>query len=124
MSDSTIRRSPEPRPTFKGFRRFGRADLGDEIIVQDHEGWEVPLQGVNLSPTGMFVESRYLFDVGDEHVLIFRSPSRARWFRVQARVVRVDAGDEEVDESSTGMAYEFMSTDENTWEQLCSLVAP
>lgn len=125
MSDSTIRRSPKPQPTFNGFRRYGRADLEDEIFVQDKDGWELPLHGVNLSPTGMFVESQYLFDVGDEHVLIFRSPRESRWFRVHARVVRVDAGDEEaIDEQLPGMAYEFVNTDENTWEQLCSLVTP
>ncbi len=125
MSDSTIRRSPKPQPAFKGFRRYGRANLEDEIIVQDHEGWELPLQGVNLSPTGMFVESQYLFNVGDEHILIFRAPRAAQWFRVRARVVRVDVGeDDALDEQSPGMAYEFINTDETTWEQLCSVVEP
>lgn len=126
MSESTIRRSPRSQPTFNGFRRYGRAELGEQIIVQDDDGWELPLQAANLSPTGMFVESQLLFDVGDEHVLIFRSPMQERWFRVRARVVRVDEGDDEeaLDEPSPGMAYEFLNTDEDTWESLCSLVAP
>ena len=126
MSESTIRRSPRSQPTFNGFRRYGRAELGEQIIVQDDDGWELPLQAANLSPTGMFVESQFLFDVGDEHVLIFRSPMQERWFRVRARVVRVDEGDDEeaLDEPSPGMAYEFLNTDEDTWESLCSLVAP
>lgn len=126
MSDdsSTIRRSPKARPNFNGFRRYGRADLEAQIIVQDDDGWELPLQCVNLSPTGMFVESQYLFDIGQEHVLIFRSPDRDRLFRVRARVVRVDAGEEdEIDELAAGMAYEFVNTDESTWEQLCALVS-
>lgn len=123
--ESTIRRAPEARPTFNGFRRYGRADLGEQIIVQDDDGWELPLLAANLSPTGMFVESQFLFDVGDEHVLIFRSPMQERWYRVRARVVRVDEGDEEgVDETCAGMAYEFVNTDEETWNSLCTLVAP
>lgn len=118
-----IRRAPAAQPKFNGFRRYGRAELDEQIIIQDDDGWEVPLQALNLSPTGMFVESRYLFEVGEEHVLIFRSPTDA-WFRVRARVVRVDEGAEAFDDDNTGMAYEFVDTDESTWAQLCSFVSP
>ena len=119
-----IRRAPAARPTFSGFRRHGRTDHDDAIIVQDADGWEVPLQSANLSATGMFVASQLLFDVGEEHTLIFRSPLRERWFRVRARIVRVDAPDDEnqVDDKVPGMAYEFVNTDEETWSQLCAVV--
>lgn len=127
--ESQIRRAPVAQPTFNGFRRYGRAELGSEIIIQDIEGWEVPLDCVNVSPTGMFVESQYLFDIGDEHVLIFCSPQRDELFRVRARVVRVEEGDSELrveapEDQTPGMAYEFVNTDERTWERLCSIVAP
>lgn len=127
MSQSTIRRAPTARPTFTGFRRHGRKDLESQIIAQDADGWELPLRCVNLSPTGMFVESQYLFDVGEEHVLIFRTPSDGRLYRVRARVVRVDVADledEALDDGGAGMAYEFLNTDEHTWESLCALVSP
>lgn len=127
-NDSTIRRAPTPQPAFNGFRRYGRADLDAEIIAQDSDGWEVPLECVNLSPTGMFVESKYFFDLGDEHTLIFRSPMRDRMFRVRARVVRVEEGEvdprfEPEEDIRPGMAYEFVSPDEETWERLCEIVS-
>jgi hypothetical protein len=128
---STIRRAPKAQPSFTGFRRYGRKAIEAQIIVQDSEGWEIPLDCVNISPTGMFIESPYLFDVGDEHVLIFRTPRDSRWVRVRARVVRVEEGqpDEEArpvrpEEQPAGMAYEFVTTDEDTWEHLCEFVAP
>lgn len=122
---STIRRAPTARPAFTGFRRYGRADVETEIIIQDSEGWEIPLECVNLSPTGMFVHSQFLFDVGEEHVLIFREPRDQQWIRIAARVVRVEQGIDELADSDAvpGMAYEFTQTDEQTWERLCELVA-
>lgn len=126
--ETSIRRAPSARPAFTGFRRYGRADVDAQIIVQDSDGWEVPLDCVNLSPTGMFVESQFLFDVGEEHVLIFRTPRDAHWVRVRARVVRVEEGEVEAkNEAETcppGMAYEFTETDESTWQHLCELVTP
>jgi len=126
--ETSIRRAPAARPVFTGFRRYGRADLDAQIIVQDREGWEVPLDCVNLSPTGMFVQSQFLFDVGEEHVLIFRTPRDAQWVRIRAKVVRVEQGDDDGHdaqaESLPGMAYEFTDTDESTWQHLCEVVTP
>ncbi len=119
---SSIRRAPVAQPSFTGFRRYGRADVDAEIIVQDHDGWEIPLDCVNLSPTGMFVASQFLFDIGDEHTLIFRTPADAQWVRIQARVVRVEEGEVANEETPPGMAYEFTQTDEETWERLCEIV--
>lgn len=125
--ESVIRRTPKARPLFAGFRRHGRNDLRTEVVVQDQEGWELPLDSVNLSPTGMFVESKFLFEVGEKHVLIFRSPETGQWLRIEAKVVRVDSGeaDERVsppEQVPPGMAYEFEATDEKTWSELCALV--
>lgn len=126
--ESTIRRAPKAQPSFTGFRRYGRKLVEAEIIVQDSDGWEIPLDSVNISPTGMFVESKYLFNVGDEHVLIFRTEGDARWVRVRARVVRVQEGEldervEPAEDQPAGMAYEFVTADENTWEHLREFVA-
>ena len=126
--ESVIRRSPRTRPVFAGFRRYSRQDLRTEVVIQDNEGWEVPLESVNLSPTGMFIESQYLFEIGDRHVLIFQSPETAEWLRIEARVVRVDSGDSDVrveppEPCNPGMAYEFEATDDRTWSELCALLA-
>lgn len=126
-SESVIRRSPKTRPNFAGFRRYVRKDLRTEVMVQDLEGWEIPLESVNLSPTGMFVESDFLFEIGDKHVLIFRSPETDEWFRIVAEVVRVEEGEEDVrvappEPMSAGMAYEFVKTDDRTWSQLCQVL--
>ncbi len=126
--ESTIRRAPKAQPSFTGFRRYGRKAVEAEIIVQDSDGWEIPLESVNISPTGMFVESQYLFDVGDEHVLIFRPSGESPWVRVRARVVRVQEGelDERVEPAENppaGMAYEFVTADDQTWEHLREFVA-
>lgn len=126
--DSVIRRSPRNRPVFAGFRRYSRQQLRTDVVIQDDEGWEVPLESVNLSPTGMFIESQYLFDIGDRHVLIFQSPESSQWLRIEAKVVRVDLGEVDVrvdppEPCNPGMAYEFEATDDRTWSELCALLA-
>lgn len=121
---SSVRRAPEPQPSFAGIRRYARTSLDAEVVIQDADGWEVPVRAVDLSPVGMFVESDFLFDVGDEHVLIFRAPDGDFLFRLEARVVRVSEGttsDEGGDEP--GMAYEFVGPDSKAWAKLCSIVA-
>ena len=123
---SSIRRAPDAEPSFSGIRRYSRRDLDVDVFIQDADGWEVPLEAVDLSPVGIFVESDLLFDVGDEHTLIFRSPDGESVFRIPGRVVRVSDGsgpDGESDGSTPGMAYEFVGTDSETWTKLCSLVA-
>lgn len=123
---SHIRRSPDPQPSFSGIRRYSRRQLDVDVYVQDSEGWEIPLEAVDVSPVGLFVESDLLFDVGDEHTLIFRSPDEQFVFRIPGRVVRVSDGQNakgEPDDSVPGMAYEFVGTDSQTWTKLCSLVA-
>lgn len=121
-SKPEFRRTNEPRPSFAGIRRYNRRSIDVEVLVQDDNGWEMPLEGVNLSPVGMFVRSPFLFDVGDCHTLIFRSPEGKDLFRIRGRVVRVQA-DEEGAEGMPGMGYEFVDPDRDTWTKLCALVS-
>lgn len=122
---SVIRRRPAARQNFAGFRRYGRRDVQTDVVIQDADGWEIPLESVNVSPTGIFIESPLLFEVGDVHTLIFRTADGGL-VRVDGRVVRVDRGSDdrgvEVDEKP-GMAYEFVETDDTTWNSLCAMVA-
>jgi len=123
---SPVRRSPDQGSSFSGIRRYSRRSVDLEVHIQDAEGWEVPLRAVDISPVGLFVESNFLFDVGDEHTLIFESPDEELMFRIRGRVTRVATGegpDGESGDAVPGMAYEFVGTDAETWTRLCSLVA-
>jgi hypothetical protein len=125
--DTLIRRSPKAKPMFGGFRRFNRHDLKTSVVVQDEEGWEIPLDSVNLSPTGMFVESDFLFEVGDRHILIFEAPDNGAWIRVEAKVIRVDSGEVDTRVSPpeampSGMAYEFEAIEDASWSELCRIL--
>lgn len=117
-----FRRTTQPRPSFAGIRRYNRRDIDVEVLVQDEEGWEIPLEGADLSPVGIFVRSPFLFDIGDVHTLIFRSPNGEDVFRIPARVVRVQEQPGEPG-GSAGMGYEFIDPDGPTWTKLCSLVS-
>jgi hypothetical protein len=123
---SHIRRSPQTRPTFAGLRRYNRRTLATHVVVQDAEGWEIPLESIDISPTGIFVTSDFLFEVGDEHTLIFELEGRGM-FRVRARVARVEepADDQLVASAETrpGMGYEFVDTEEDAWQEICAVVA-
>jgi hypothetical protein len=123
---SNIRRSPDPQPSFAGIRRYDRRPVQVDVFVQDADGWEIPLEATDISPVGIFVESDFLFDVGDEHTLIFRAPDGEFVFRIPGRVVRVSDGqgpDGASNGNTPGMAYEFIGTDAETWTKLCSMVA-
>ncbi len=124
----SIRRRPTSRMSFAGLRRYPRRQMSVEVLVQDQEGWEVPLESLDFSPAGMFVRSSFLFEVGTVHNLIFRSPRGDELFAVRAQVTRVESdlpgADEVVDDSFVpGMAYEFIDLEEAKQERLCGLVA-
>ena len=123
---SHIRRSPQSKPSFAGLRRYNRRDLETHVVIQDQEGWEIPLESVDISPTGIFVRSDFLFDVGEEHTLIFNLEEKGM-FRLRARVARVEEPSEEDVFASAdlrpGMGYEFVDTEEDAWHQLCAVVA-
>lgn len=123
---SHIRRSPQAKPTFAGLRRYNRRPLETNVVVQDQDGWEIPLESVDISPTGIFVRSDYLFEIGEEHTLIFQVQNKGM-FRLRARVARVEEPDADEPflgaDLRPGMGYEFVDTAEETWQDLCAMVA-
>lgn len=125
--DSSIRRAPQAQPSFAGMRRYNRCEMTLEVVIQDSDGWEIPLESVDISPTGIFVRSNFLFEVGEEHVLIFEVQGKGI-FRLHGRVARVEeplggAGFAPAERGSAGMGYEFIETGEETWHALCAAVA-
>ncbi len=124
----SIRRRPTSPLNFAGLRRFPRKDLEVEVLVQDRDGWEIPLESVDFSAAGMFVRSNFLFDVGSVHNLIFRSPDGQELHSLRAQVVRVECEGAEVGAGSgvefvPGMAYEFIDGAEEKQQRLQRLVA-
>jgi hypothetical protein len=111
-------------PAVAGIRRYNRVDVEVEVILQDQDGWEYPTEAVDLSPSGIFVASEFLFDEGTEHDIIFRDPSGDTLFRLAGRVVRVADGDSSgagpdgADSSPPGMAYEFHRASAETRRRL------
>lgn len=101
----SIRRQPTSKLSFAGLRRFPRKDLAMTVLLQDEEGWEIPVESVDFSPSGMFIGSHFLFEKGTIHNLIFRSPGGDQLFSIRAKVVRVESGAED---GLSGMAYEFL----------------
>ncbi|TDP71932.1 PilZ domain-containing protein [Bradymonas sediminis] len=134
LEDSNIRRTPQAQPTFNGIRRYNRCQMTLDVVVQDQDGWEIPLESVDISPTGIFVRSNFLFEVGEVHTLIFEVQGKGL-FRVQGRVARVEEPDAQADYAglgglgamsasmTPGMGYEFIETHEKTWQDLCAVVA-
>jgi hypothetical protein len=125
--DSQIRRTPPAQATFAGFRRFDRATFQTDVLIQDRTGWEIPLESVNVSPTGIFIRSDFLFEVGEEHTIIFRMPQDGSWLRVPGRVVRVEGALQQPEvgfdeESVAGMAFEFLRADAETLERLQQMI--
>lgn len=122
-----IRRQPTMELNFAGVRRFPRKRLSVEVLIQDADGWELPVESVDFSPVGMFVTSHFLFEVGTVHNLIFKSPDGTELFAVRARVTRVEnnsSGDEETDAQVVpGMAYEFIDMTRKRKQRLRTLAA-
>lgn len=115
----SIRRRPTSKLTFAGLRQFPRKELCVDVLVQDADGWEVPLASFDFSPAGMFVRSQFLFEIGETHNLIFRSPDGEELFSVRAQVVRV----EKEEDCVPGMAYEFFEMNPEKYQRLQGLAA-
>jgi hypothetical protein len=120
-SASTIRRHPTLRPKLAGVRRHDRKEATLHVLIQDEHGWETPLEATNISPTGVFIRSSYLFELGQVHRLIISSPITNEWVALRARVVRVELGRRP--DELPGMAYEFILDAAHTQDALCDLVA-
>lgn len=123
----SIRRQPASSMGFAGVRRFPRKRLSVEVLIQDADGWEIPVESVDFSPVGMFVSSNFLFEVGTVHNLIFRSPDGEELFSVRAQVVRVESespnGEDDSDQFVPGMAYEFVDITDDERKRLGKVAA-
>ncbi len=121
----SIRRRPKSSLTFAGLRRYPRKEFSVEVLAQDSEGWEIPLESFDFSPMGMFVRSTLLFEVGTIHHLIFRGPDGQELFSVHAQIVRVEKDDAQFSDNGDGvvpgMAYEFIDLAEEKRERLLGL---
>ncbi len=117
---SAIRRKPVALKPENGIRRYDRSGFDQQIFVQDEEGWEVPLESMDLSASGMFVKSSALFEIGETHTLHFVN-SDGSPLRVDAKVVRVCAPSPSLIDDA-GMGYEFQDIDERTYDALCECV--
>ncbi len=116
---SAIRRHPHLRPMFAGLRHYARKDAVIEVLVVDEDGDTIPFESVNVSESGVFLASSFLYEVGQVHRLILRSAD-GRSIEVRGRVVRVVAGRKG---EPSGMGYEFLRTDRSTFDGLTNLVA-
>lgn len=116
---AVIRRHPHVRPVFAGMRRYDRHAANLEVIVLDESGWEIPFQSADISQSGVFITSSYLYEVGQEHTLVLRSKDGGVMVRAKGRVVRVEGARQG---ERSGMAYEFVQTDARTWKGLGEIV--
>lgn len=124
----SIRRQPSCRLSFAGLRRFPRRQLSVDVLIQDEDGWEIPMESLDFSPSGMFVRSSFLFEVGTVHNLIFRCPQGRELYALRAQVVRVEGqpqavGATQAKEFVPGMAYEFIDLVPGQEERLFGLAA-
>lgn len=117
---STIRRKPIALKPENGIRRYDRTGFDHPIFVQDEQGWEIPLDAMDLSASGMFVKSSALFEVGEMHTLHFEHADGSP-LRVDAKVVRVCSPSASLVDDA-GMGYEFQDIDERTYDALCECV--
>lgn len=115
---SAIRRHPHVKPIFAGMRRYDRHMASLDVFVLDEAGWEIPFESLDISQSGVFVASPYLYEVGQEHTLVVRSKDGEVMVRAQGKVVRVERSAP----GPSGMAYEFVQTDARTWKGLGEIV--
>lgn len=118
---NTIRRQPHQRPLFAGMRRHERHDVQLRVFIIDDQGWEIPFESINISTSGVFVSSRFFFELGTEHTLVLRAEDDSVVAKMRGRVVRLDAS--APDKSQCGMAYEFIDTDVKKTDHLYELVS-
>jgi Tfp pilus assembly protein PilZ len=107
---------------FAGLRHYDRKDVEIGVTVVDDDGFAIPFETVNISESGLFIGSQYLYDIGTEHTLVLEVVG-AGAIEVRARVVRVEGGNEPGGVGVSGMAYKFIETDTRTHDGLAQLVA-
>ncbi len=91
-----------------GHRRARRRTWRRAVVLRDEQGWgPIRLDAVDISASGLFVESDLLFEPGQGFLLEFESPVTGALVRVWSRVSRVGGpGD------TNGMGFEFLDLPE------------
>lgn len=114
---TSIRRHPQIRPMFAGLRHFDRKRAELDVVLRDESGMEIPFESVNVSESGVFVSSRYLYDVGQVHCLMLRTRDGSHCVELMGQIVRVQLG------MASGMAYRFLPSERETFYSLAAMVA-
>ncbi len=107
-----IRRRPNAHLGFAGLRAHRRRPMDAEVLIQDAQGWEMPVESVDFSAGGVFVRTPFLLEEGTVQTLIFGSPDGDDQLAVRAEVVRVEDDREALDSArdyTPGMAFRFLS---------------
>jgi Tfp pilus assembly protein PilZ len=117
---TAIRRHPHIKPMFAGLRHYDRKDANFDVFIVGDSGALLPLEACNVSESGVFVQSMFLYEMGQEHDLLLRSSDSGYTVRVRGKVVRVEGGR---GCKTPGMAYEFVATDRKTFDGLSQFVA-
>ena len=87
----------------------------------DSDQYDIPLTLWNISPTGVFLRSDYLLDVGDVCALEFPSPISGDTTSVVAEVVRVCNEPVSIEDSFIpGMGLEFRNLDLHSFQEICT----
>jgi hypothetical protein len=98
-------RAPQQAP---GHRRARRRSWRHAVTLRDEQGWgPIRLDAVDISASGLFVESDLLFEPGQGFLLEFESPVTGALVRVWSRVSRVGTPG-----ACNGMAFEFLDLPE------------
>ncbi len=111
-TQGTIRRRPNATLGFAGLRAHRRRPLDVDVLIQDAQGWELPVESVDFSAGGIFVRTPYLLEEGTVQTLIFGGEEDTSPLAVRARVIRVERDQALLDSDpdySPGMAFEFLS---------------
>ena len=109
---------PAPPQTEDVVTRPPRATINGQIIV--HNNGELVIGGgVNISSTGIFVETdKALFKVGEILKLTCRVNGISRPFNVDAEVMRFSTGGS----APLGYGLAFVNIDENVAQEIDSLI--
>lgn len=113
----SIRRHPQIRPMFAGLRHYDRKPAQIDVCIHDESGMEIPFDSVNVSESGVFISSKYLYDIGQVHQLSLRTSDGRHAITLGGQVVRVELG------NNPGMAYRFLPSERDTFYELAAMVA-
>lgn len=117
QKSTPIRRHPQIRPMFAGLRHYDRKPAQVCVCIRDESGQEIPFDSVNVSESGVFVSSKYLYEIGQVHMLSLRTVDGRHAIELSGQVVRVELG------QSPGMAYRFLPAEREVFYELAAMVS-